>query len=375
MSTLTYATRREPGSTDEQGPAAWASLAGVQRLRDARPDDWHRAAAAWSTLAEQLTRLHERIDGSATELDAAWAAGSGTGAARACVAAQRIAVRDAQSPARQIAAALTEHGYALAALRRLAHQDLPHTERVLLLAQVRALDERTRATLLANRPPPAPAVLRERVGLRTDVARAVVQAQTSLSPQQVRAWWDSLTQAQRDRVLADDADVVGWLDGIPAVDRDRANRTLLAAGLDRLSAAEADLVHMLDRLRLPAILAPTLLLPVLGVLELRLARVRAQVAGLQAVRTCLERLGPRALLLGIDPGTGVSDGRAIVALSDPDHARHTAVLVPGVDTDLGDTPGELDPDRPSARRCRRADSGAGRCEPRLLAGLRRATGH
>nr|WP_082526190.1 alpha/beta hydrolase [Kitasatospora sp. MBT63] len=50
-------------------------------------------------------------------------------------------------------------------------------------------------------------------------------------------------------------------------------------------------------------------------------------------------VGARLFLLGLEPA---GDGRAIVALGDPDTAQHTAVLVPGTGTTLARMPGQLE---------------------------------
>jgi hypothetical protein len=43
--------------------------------------------------------------------------------------------------------------------------------------------------------------------------------------------------------------------------------------------------------------------------------------------------------MGID---GAGDGRAVVAIGDPDHAAHTVVFVPGANSDIADVPGGVD---------------------------------
>jgi predicted esterase len=84
---------------------------------------------------------------------------------------------------------------------------------------------------------------------------------------------------------------IGWLNGLPAEDRDEANRLHLAQqpGDPRLRALQRQLGQ-------------------------------------------LDAAGKDPYLLGIDPKS--HDGRAIVAVGNPDHARHTGVLVPGVGNDL-----------------------------------------
>ncbi|WP_305786166.1 alpha/beta hydrolase [Symbioplanes lichenis] len=108
----------------------------------------------------------------------------------------------------------------------------------------------------------------------------------------VHAWWQSLTPSQRDDVTARQPAWLGALDGVPAAARDRANRILL------------------DGMHLPGDLA---------------ARLDAES-------------GSRAYLMAVDPG---GDGRAVVALGDPDGAAAVVTHVPGMTADLASYRGEL----------------------------------
>lgn len=115
------------------------------------------------------------------------------------------------------------------------------------------------------------------------------------TPAEVRRWWATLTPAERNWVLAGQPGSVASIDGIPAADRDLANRLLLeqhrrSPGLDELTARLDD------------------------------------------------DSGPRAYLLGLDTA---GDGRAVVALGDPDRAGHVLTHVPGMTSDLASLDGEL----------------------------------
>ncbi|MFI5935678.1 alpha/beta hydrolase [Actinoplanes sp. NPDC051494] len=118
---------------------------------------------------------------------------------------------------------------------------------------------------------------------------AVDQPSCTASATEVRRWWERLGPAQRDQALATHPGRLGSLDGIPAAARDRANRLLLDEE---------------------------------GQLAARLA------AG----------DGPRAYLMGVDPA---GDGRAVVALGDPDRAGAVLTHVPGMTADLASFDGEL----------------------------------
>jgi hypothetical protein len=131
----------------------------------------------------------------------------------------------------------------------------------------------------------------------------------------VRQWWDTLTPAQRRWLVVTDAAWVGALDGVPVAFRDAANRLLMDRREADLDAA-APVARGRDRDRLD---------------ELR-----------GGLRTLSERLarpdGPRAYLLRLDLA---GDGRAVVALGDPDRAGNVLTHVPGMTADLVSYGGEL----------------------------------
>ncbi|GGZ09268.1 hypothetical protein CP967_15820 [Streptomyces nitrosporeus] len=124
------------------------------------------------------------------------------------------------------------------------------------------------------------------------------------SPAERYAWWAGLTQEQREEYLAVYPDVIGNLDGIPALVRDTANRDNLQVLIGELEGRDD-------------------------------GRSAAQLEGLREIERQLEA-GPRPgeppmLLLGIsDEG----NGRAIVAFGNPDTARNVAAYVPGLNTSL-----------------------------------------
>ncbi|MEU8521625.1 alpha/beta hydrolase [Streptomyces sp. NPDC048577] len=123
------------------------------------------------------------------------------------------------------------------------------------------------------------------------------------SPAERKQWWDGLTDEQRQEYLEIAPDLIGGLDGIPAVARDEANRAYLPVLMDDL------------------------------------ARRGGDDAGtkLDALRLIQDKLNkpsdPPMFLLGIgDEG----NGRAIVAYGDPDSAKNVSAYVPGLGTKLDD---------------------------------------
>ncbi|MEU4693276.1 alpha/beta hydrolase [Actinoplanes sp. NPDC023714] len=124
-------------------------------------------------------------------------------------------------------------------------------------------------------------------------------------PEVVRRWWDGLSPGERNRLLVTEP---GWLastGGIPVADRDLANRLLLDDHRARAAdGARRGLRNGLDELS---------------------ARLD-------------DDAGLRPYLIGLDVS---GDGRAVVALGDPDRARHVLTHVPGMTSDLESLGGEL----------------------------------
>jgi hypothetical protein len=152
-------------------------------------------------------------------------------------------------------------------------------------------------------------------------------------PAAVRRWWSELSPAQRRWLVGHEPALVGRLDGVPVNDRDQANRLLLTQRRAALLAERAGLLA--GRF--------TRLIP------LELARLDKTLAGLDAIG---ERLAtgssPRAYLLGLDLA---GDGRAIVAIGNPDQAENVLTYVPGMTSDLPSIEGELGRAELMAARC------------------------
>jgi hypothetical protein len=143
------------------------------------------------------------------------------------------------------------------------------------------------------------------------------------APAAVALWWTALGRDERDRLTVGRPDLVGALDGIPARDRDRANRLRLAAARRDGQAEEAALERARDHASGFADLQDV---------EGRLAEVRARLGRLAAVDEAAARPGHG--LLALDP----TSGRAAVATGDIDHARHVGVFVPGFTARAEDLP-------------------------------------
>ncbi|WP_240138998.1 alpha/beta hydrolase [Streptomyces sp. MUM 178J] len=124
-----------------------------------------------------------------------------------------------------------------------------------------------------------------------------------------------MSEERRQFYLAGYPDRIGALDGLPAPARDEANRSALDLRLNDYALREGSLGYH-DRYNFRN----------LTTLKDRLEKTDSGPASKQMY------------LLGF--GTE-KDGRAIVALGNPDTARHTAVLVPGTDNQLDNYGGQL----------------------------------
>ncbi len=143
-------------------------------------------------------------------------------------------------------------------------------------------------------------------------------------PKRVAEWWQSLTEDQRRLYTQLFPQRVGALDGLPATDRDQANRLALRERIGELANKNPYLLSDFEKRDL--------------------ARLRALQARLESGGYA----GGRGLyLLGFDPH---GDGKAIVAVGNPDTAAHTAVYVPGTATALDDMPGQINRAERLARR-------------------------
>lgn len=139
-------------------------------------------------------------------------------------------------------------------------------------------------------------------------------------PLLVKSWWESLGSGERLGLLASRPARIGGLDGVPVEIRDRANRADLAA----IIAAIERWGQRAEQLPLGQLAAEV------GERIAAILKQRVSRAGLVALRQWIERPPPVAgseyLLLDFDVR---GDGKAVVALGNPDHADNVAVYVPG----------------------------------------------
>lgn len=230
-------------------------------LRATDPAQWRAAALDWRRRAAQAGTWVSDLRRCATRLASFW---KGTAAEAATTALAAIVRRLTVFRLSCWAADQALCAFADALGRARLTADLP-AARVADTTTARALDG---LSLTAASPPP-------------DLLPCTASAA------QAHRWWQALTPAERSWLLATHPAMLGSLDGVPAADRDRANRLLL------------------DDLRLPG---------------------------------PFEGDGLRAYLLAVDRS---GDGRLVVAFGDPDRADAVLTHVPGMTASLATAPGEL----------------------------------
>lgn len=172
-------------------------------------------------------------------------------------------------------------------------------------------------------------------------------------PKQVAAWWKGLTPQQQQYLQTQHPALIGGLDGVPAAARDIANRIVLDNELDRYNAQRQQIADRLAYLesmrvqgRLPEVYAAEGNPLLAYMVEMRdLTRQKGSVdnelKGLNGINDRLdsrETTLPRGYLLGLDTS---GDGKAIVAIGDPDGADNVFTYIPGTKTELSWAPGEL----------------------------------
>ncbi|MDH6579617.1 alpha/beta hydrolase [Kitasatospora sp. MAP5-34] len=291
-------------------------------LEAARPDEVASAAEAYEALAEVLKQLQE--DWRQSVSDRVHASGwHGTAGELATWAISAAAVRlhSAEAELELLHDTLREAAEAIAAAQ--SEQEPEAGDRVDRAVAARLAHHTARAVESAPAGARRPGALGVAALDGLPGGRPVPPPGTP--PGQVAAWWRGLDRSTRNRLTDTRPELVGSLDGLPALDRDRANRLLLTRLLDRYEQLPAPDRQLLDGLR----------------------AIRRRLAAGPAT-------GPgRILLLGLsDQGRG----RAVLCFGDPDRADHVAAYVPGFGTKLAAAAGG-DADR--AQRVREAALGYG----------------
>jgi len=139
------------------------------------------------------------------------------------------------------------------------------------------------------------------------------------TPAAIKKWWDSLSENERELLKNEYPDKVGALDGVPAVDRDDANRILLD---ERRNGVDEQIKGIEDELtRTPADS------PAADYMREKLEKLKQEKDNLDNLRQRLDDPNKKeAFLLKFDPA---DDGRVILAVGNPDKADNVLTHVPG----------------------------------------------
>lgn len=148
------------------------------------------------------------------------------------------------------------------------------------------------------------------------------------TPAEVKQWWDSLTDAEKEAFIQQHPKEIGNLDGIPAIARDKANMIALN------DAIEAKQKEIDDIRNTPGYGGPGSLSDQNDVKDLQ-----KELDAMRNLRSTVDDPNhPDRLLMGFDPS---GDGKAIIATGDPDKADNVLTHVPGMGSELAGAGNEL----------------------------------
>ena len=173
--------------------------------------------------------------------------------------------------------------------------------------------------------------------------------------EEVNTWWRGLSPQQQADLIATDPGLVGNLDGVPVEARDQANRQVLASEIVRYEGLRRDAQGRADGYdTVPEWLDVLPPLARVQRAEDDLAASTARLDGLRAIQARLDDPGARpASLIGLQPDIG--NGRAIVAVGDPDTADNVVTYVPGTTARLDTLAGDVARADITAEAARQAD--------------------
>jgi hypothetical protein len=161
----------------------------------------------------------------------------------------------------------------------------------------------------------------------------------SSTPADINLWWRSLSDQQRASYVQNEPQRIGGMDGVSAADRDKANRIVLDRQQADLARQVTDAENHIKQIEDNPAVFPESQNEALVNAQADLDAIKAKQKALDDTEKQLNELGPKGYLLQID---SAGDGRAVISVGNPERAKHTAVWVPGLETDLGDTASNMD---------------------------------
>jgi len=155
---------------------------------------------------------------------------------------------------------------------------------------------------------------------------APTEGPAALPAEAIARWWDSLIDSERAALISANPERYGNYDGIPVADRDTANRMAMAADLQRVTDAAAQ-----HRVTVAEVVANPQRYGLTPAQMTRYANATRVQLGLDQNA---ELAGSPTLLWIYRPEAFGGQGRAAIAIGNPDTADDTAVVVPGTSTSV-----------------------------------------
>ncbi|WP_055693486.1 alpha/beta hydrolase [Streptomyces prasinopilosus] len=169
------------------------------------------------------------------------------------------------------------------------------------------------------------------------------------SPKENAEWWKELSAEEQAAWASMRPGTVGGLDGLPSTVRDEANRMVfdttrgrMRTELNSIPAPPSHAWTWISAGGHPSRVHTDEWMQWHNKYGDRYDRLNRSLKGMQAIQDRFDATGtrglPEAYLLGFNTE---KDGRAILANGNPDTAHHTAVYVPGTESDLGGIGGNI----------------------------------
>jgi uncharacterized protein YukE len=170
-------------------------------------------------------------------------------------------------------------------------------------------------------------VARDLAGLWSWFQRSPATPVSAFDPALAAAWWAGLPTVAQHRLLHTSPQLLGDMTGLPVAVRDTANRAVLAAALARLRRE----IALLQSTRPTNVSRNVWAQGGPRAVAARRAALQHRLAVLERVAAAVSQKD--RYLLTLDQRL---PGRTVVAVGNPDTARHVAVLVPGMNTTIRD---------------------------------------
>ncbi|MDM3976770.1 alpha/beta hydrolase [Mycobacterium marseillense] len=150
----------------------------------------------------------------------------------------------------------------------------------------------------------------------------------STNPEDVKRWWDSLSQQQKDQLLAQHPPELGNLNGIDTISRDTVNQAVMNDDISRVENAAAQHHVSVDQV--------TQHPELYGLGPSAITRYNNAVKTKAGLSTDSDGGKNPVFLQTYDPEAFEGRGREAIAIGNPDTADNTTVLVPGTGSSVRD---------------------------------------